>query len=349
MIRTGWHILWVTLAIVSASLLLLKSFGVDPRLSSYLLNFQLYILSTCLVLGLHLLLLLWRERPDRPIGYTANLISKKRDKALQALPLLLAVAVFMPTFSAMKSAIPLFNDYRWDNVFIAWDIALHGRDPWLLLQPILGFPIITAILAVMYHVWVLLIYLGSVYFALYVSNRDLVLRYFLSFILTWSLLGMALATYLASVGPVFLDPIVGDSRFVQHVAYLEAANRVFPILVLPVQEQLLAGYQDGLHGLGRGITAMPSMHVALAFLFWLAARQISRVFGWIMFGFLTIILIGSVHLAYHYAVDGYVSIGLTFLIWKFAGALTSRRNDEVRSADTRTSEVSACKADPSSS
>jgi hypothetical protein len=37
-----------------------------------------------------------------------------------------------------------------------------------------------------------------------------------------------------------------------------------------------------------------------------------------------IVLIGSVHLAYHYAVDGYVSIVVTGMIWAVSGALARR-------------------------
>jgi hypothetical protein len=66
------------------------------------------------------------------------------------------------------------------------------------------------------------------------------------------------------------------------------------------------------------------MHVSLAFLFFLAMRKVSRFAG-LFFGLFTvIILIGSVHLAYHYAVDGYVSIVTTWLIWLASGPLARR-------------------------
>jgi hypothetical protein len=53
-------------------------------------------------------------------------------------------------------------------------------------------------------------------------------------------------------------------------------------------------------------------------------RKESRFAG-LYFGIFTvIILIGSVHLAYHYAVDGYVSIAATWLIWLAAGPLARR-------------------------
>lgn len=68
---------------------------------------------------------------------------------------------------------------------------------------------------------------------------------------------------------------------------------------------------------------MPSMHVAQAFLFFLAMRKISRRAGLYFGVFVVIVMIASVHLGYHYAVDGYVSIAVTLLIWAVAGVVAA--------------------------
>ena len=62
--------------------------------------------------------------------------------------------------------------------------------------------------------------------------------------------------------------------------------------------------------------------MALAFLFYLAIRRISKYAGWFFGLFALVIQIASVHLAYHYAVDGYVSIILVALIWWVMGKVT---------------------------
>jgi len=109
--------------------------------------------------------------------------------------------------------------------------------------------------------------------------------------------------------------MLGNHHFADQMDYLNRANTHWPIMSLEVQKQLIAWYAAGSAELGRGISAMPSMHVSLAFLFFLAARRVHRVMG-IVFGlYAAVILIGSVHLAYHYAVDGYLSIVTTALLW----------------------------------
>ncbi len=327
MVRRESHVLLIACLIVIACWLSLRSVGVVMPTATILLNLRLFALSVAVVCGSHFLYMLWRDRPDLPVQYAARLLRQRRDTALAGLTLLASIAVFMALFSGMKSAIPLFNEFGWDRSFLELDIAIHGTDPWRLLQPVFGYPLVTSALSVFYHLWILLIYIGSVYFAFYVPDRRLVLRYFLSYLLCWSILGIVLATIFASVGPVFMSPILGDDHFVEQIAYLEEADQHFTVWVLPVQEQLLDWYLHGELGLGRGITAMPSMHVALAFLFWLALREVSVLAGRIALAFFFVILIGSVHLAYHYAVDGYASVIGSAVIWWISGKLVASSTD----------------------
>lgn len=296
--------------------------GVGPELIAA--NARLYAVSAFALAVADLIWLLWRHRPAAP---TVFLLETYRRRAaepafLARLPLFAIALVFMPFFSKMKSMIPLFNEFDWDATFIAWDRALFlGHDAWEALQPVFGYPLVTAAMAGLYHAWMLLIYMGTLFFLFHPAARHVVRQYFLGFVLIWTLIGGALATMLASVGPCFVGPIFGDHTFDAQMAYLHAANERVPVLTIHVQELLLQWYQQGNRGLGSGITAMPSMHVAMAFLFWLGVRRISRAAGWIFFAFFIAIWLGSVHLAYHYAVDGLVSVIATALVWKLSGAI----------------------------
>jgi hypothetical protein len=299
--------------------------GFDLR--SVLFNVTLYLSALLFSLMPSIAVQLWRHRPQRPIAFLGDLFTGDTGARLaRGAPMLIALTLFLPAFSAMKSAIPLFGSYAWDDTWIALDRALHGTDPWRLLQPLVGHPPISSALSILYQLWILLIYAGGIWFCFFVDDRDLRNRYFIAYIACWTLIGVLMATALASVGPCFLAPMLGDSRFVEQMEYLRQANTHFPIMVLKVQDQLIAWHQSGSEGLGRGISAMPSMHVSLAFLFFLAMRRVSKRAGYFFGAFFVAILIGSVHLGYHYAVDGYVSIAVTGLIWALAGQCVRRRD-----------------------
>lgn len=332
----GVGVIWL------AFLALLASRGINGLLvASYLENLTVYLSALLFFLVFLGGRELFRHRPERPIPFLFEFCARQDGLGhfMRGAPMLLALIVFMTAFSTMKSAIPQFHPFTWDHVWIAADRSIHGTDPWRLMQPVLGYPIVTAVLALLYHLWILLIYAGCVYFCFFVPDHELRARYFIGFFGIWTMIGVVLATALASVGPCFVGPLLGNHHYDAQMAYLHAANAHVPIMVLPVQQELLAWYLANSHGLGRGITAMPSMHVALAFLFFLAMRKVSRRAGIAAFLFCVVILVSSVHLAYHYAVDGYVSIAVTALIWWAAGALVRRSAGSGRPPGARKQEA----------
>ncbi|NVE94423.1 phosphatase PAP2 family protein [Altererythrobacter lutimaris] len=316
----------VSIALFVFCLGLFASYGIGIGPDLIIANSRLYMLSAFALLVIDAALLLFRNRPDGPTKFLVETYRQRLSnlRFLISVPAFAIVIIFMPFFSKLKSMIPLFNDFTWDPAFVAWDRAIFfGYDAWELLQPIFGYPLITAGMAVLYHAWTLLIYAGTLFFLFYSAGQSIRREYLVGFFLIWTIIGGAMATMLASVGPCFVGPILGDPTFDAQMAYLNEANEQVPILTLHVQEILLGWYNAGERGLGSGITAMPSMHVSMAMLFWLAIRRVSRFAGHFFFAFLIIIWIGSVHLAYHYAVDGLVSIIATAFVWKLSIAIVA--------------------------
>ena len=84
---------------------------------------------------------------------------------------------------------------------------------------------------------------------------------------------------------------------------------------------------------GAGISAMPSMHIATATIFVLAARGTKWI--WPALLFLALTFFGSVYLGYHYVVDAPVAALVAFGCWSVARRLyptatAGVRQDKVR-------------------
>ncbi|MGH7542571.1 MAG: phosphatase PAP2 family protein [Gemmatimonadota bacterium] len=137
----------------------------------------------------------------------------------------------------------------------------------------------------------------------------------------WILLGTVMAVGFSSAGPCYYGRVVaGPDPFAPLMAYLQRVDAAHPLTALDVQALLWEGYV-GRGRLIEGIAAMPSLHVAVPVLFTIVAWGVDRRLG-VLFGVYTaLILVGSVHLAWHYAVDGYVTLALVPAVWWLAGRL----------------------------
>jgi hypothetical protein len=74
-----------------------------------------------------------------------------------------------------------------------------------------------------------------------------------------------------------------------------------------MQEYLWTGYSTGAYSI-EGIAAMSSMHVAMVVLFSSAGFHVRRIPGYAHLFSLVLVFASSVHLGWHYAVDGQMSI-----------------------------------------
>lgn len=243
------------------------------------------------------------------------------ERVAVAAPPLLALSLFGSSFGTLKSAIPIMHPYSWDQTFAAWDAAIHGQDAWRVIQPLVGYPIVTSGLNMVYHAWLLLFNCVLAVLCLLSPEARFRNQFLIAFVLSWTLVGNLAAALLSSVGPCFMLPMLGDPRYEDLMSYLRSASEVYPILALDVQGMLLEGAKGGVGGLGRGISAMPSMHVSISTLIALLAWRISPFWGWAGVAFVVTIMLGSVHLGYHYAIDGYLSIVMTVAIWALSGRL----------------------------
>ena len=156
-----------------------------------------------------------------------------------------------------------------------------------------------------------------VFFAAMYAKRPLHLRYLTALALTTAVVGTLLATLLSSAGPIFYDQILNDTRYADLLATLR--QRAYNEHVLYYSNYLMESYKTGTPVLGAGISAMPSMHVAIATLNALYLARLNRWAGVAGWSFAIFIVFGSVYTGWHYVEDGYVAMLVVILIWRRCG------------------------------
>jgi hypothetical protein len=236
-----------------------------------------------------------------------------------------AFTVLMPAFLAFKQSIPDMNPFSWDLKFMEWDRLIHfGMHPFEWLQMVIGRPIITHIIDLVYFAWIHAMWMTVVWQSWHGSRATpFRSQFLLSFALCWIVLGTVLAVLLSSAGPVYFGDVTGlPSPYTPLLDYLNRVDMLYEIRALRIQEFLWIAYTDPGATILAGISAMPSLHVAIAVLMVLLAFRVNRVLGFMYAAFATLILVGSVHLAWHYAIDGYFSLIAVLLIWSAAGRIT---------------------------
>jgi hypothetical protein len=239
------------------------------------------------------------------------------------------INLFMPTFLGFKGSIPEFQAFGpWDDWLIAVDLALHGgHHPWELLHPIFARPWLTRTLDWLYYAWFYVAVFGFLLIGLK-SVGTARAQFFVAFTAMWVLLGIVAATAMASVGPCFVGMLEGGTdAFQPLMGYLTALHAEMPLKSLQVQALLWESYESPTGELTTGIAAMPSLHVALPALYAVATWRRHRFWSVLLWIFTLVTLVGSVHLAWHYAVDGYFSILAVFPLWAASGACVRRLRD----------------------
>jgi hypothetical protein len=311
------------------------AYQVAPNLRLYALLLPVTLL---LALCWHVVSVMLFVRPER---LTRHLIDSLRPyftlrRLAFALPALVLIPVFAATFTFLKTTIPALNPYSWDPLFTRADEVLHlGIHPWAWMHPVLGHALVTGALSVSYQLWFFVMYGVLILQAFDTRRPRLRRRFLLSFVISWILLGTFGAVAFASMGPCY-DPSLGQNAgpYAPLMAYLRETSKVVPVWALDVQQMLWDSYVQNRVGLGSGISAMPSMHIATTVLLALFGWRFSRTAGIALTAYAVLIFVGSVHLAWHYAIDGYLGALGAWLVWVAVGQAQSRlsRATEIRTA-----------------
>tara|TARA_B100001059_G_scaffold68287_1_gene65136 strand:+ start:358 stop:909 length:552 start_codon:yes stop_codon:yes gene_type:complete len=173
------------------------------------------------------------------------------------------------------------------------------------------------------------------FFIVYRKNDQLRNQFILTFLVSWFLFGNVMATLLSSAGPVFFHHFHHQDLYLELMQRLDMQNHkitelsVFSLWTLSAQDMLWDSYVTGIRGRGTGISAMPSLHVTIAVLMAMTAFRLNKNWGYIAWVYAFFVQVGSVHLAWHYAIDGYIGALMVVALWHLIGYLLRRNSSSI--------------------
>lgn len=218
----------------------------------------------------------------------------------------LAIIVFTYCYLWLKVCAPLVNHRLWDAAFWRLDTILHfGFSPSLFLLGLTEGTGLIGLLDQWYKLWLPSVSL-SIAFFMSLPGARVRRRFVLSCVLIW-VLGAWTYVSLPALGPIYAFHPHWENAL-PDLPEASAAQE----LLWGNYEKVIAGRTGNLKQFNPtlGIAAMPSLHVGVHWLLMLWIRRYARPFfvPAVIGTFLT--FLGSIATGWHYAIDGYVGIGL---------------------------------------
>lgn len=267
-------------------------------------------------------------RPAFPLRVVTRRIRTQLDRRVlvETLPVVFVLGPVSIVFAELKSRIPALVPFHWDVDFARIDAWLHGGiHPWeWLAGPFLNGPVLTILTLLYAYGWHAIGFTVLAHACFIETSIRLRMRFLLSFFACWMLLGSVAAVAFSSAGPAYYALLHGPpgdfGPLLEQLRMLDRAGWLTPV---PIIDLLWRAYQPpGVAPWGLGISAMPSLHVAISCLYFLYARHYGGVAAVLAAFYLGVTLVGSVISGWHYAVDGYAAILGTIAIWWLAGRVT---------------------------
>lgn len=238
----------------------------------------------------------------------------------------MGVIITSTSFTVYKGSAIGANGYGFDATFISWDQAIFGGyHAWEWTHSIFSTPEATKWIDFLYHPAFYPMLIGFFYCTVAHSYKELRHTYIVSYLASFLIIGMIMANALHSAGPVFDGVFYGDgSTFAPLIdrRIEQLSGESGPVTSAALINYLSTLNQNGEIRMGAGISAMPSMHIVLVLLWLFPAWHLNKYLGVLLAFYTAIIWVGSVHLGWHYFVDGLVSLVVVSVIWRIAGHIT---------------------------
>lgn len=249
-----------------------------------------------------------------------------RDFVVSGFLLVVITLLFHSVYLSFKTSFTDFVPFHADEWLMKADRALHFGDiPWQLLAPVFSSALAVYVIDFLYTFWLLLNLYVILQQAFASKTPELRATFFLSYYIVWIVMGTMIALAASSAGPCYFQHVSSlPNPYDAQMAFLNGLHQSTELNALAFQVTLWDNHAKGLGGIINGISAFPSIHVAMAVIFALIGRHYGRIVRWGSYAYLAVIMIGSVVLNWHYAVDGYASMILTPLVWAFSSWAVTR-------------------------
>lgn len=254
--------------------------------------------------------------PRARAGYLRSLLFSPRF-FVELLAVIVLVHATVTMFVHLKQFIPNLNTALWDSPLWRLDAWLHlgwepapavsdwaGEKGWLELLDqayVLFFPVAIVV---------------PPFFLVSRTLRPHRSRFLFGYCLLW-MVGSLVYVLWPALGPVYYRP----SRFV----WLEEAPYARHLQVTLIQDYIRFRADPGYYAmkLSDGVAALPSMHVGVLAFFAMATWRL-RPLSIALWLSTAVTFVGSLALAWHYAVDGYAGVALGAVCWWVAAYAAPR-------------------------
>jgi hypothetical protein len=256
---------------------------------------------------------LWQQRTENPLTALLKLASAERRQVISCICAFALAVIQLTVLTWNKVFLFHVTDFWADPYLARFDELLFGTDPWRLAHLVPIGPFIDRVY-VLWFPW-----LSTVFGATLLRRPSFgKAQAGLSFFLIMGVLGVGSIFLLPSAGPLFYEHLGYGTHFAD-------LTRQLPPFTKMGADYLWEKHLGHIADFASGISAMPSMHVAMATWTALAIQSMNKrlvVIGWAFWAF---VFFGSVYLGWHYAADGIVgSLGAAAL-WRFTGYFLRKR------------------------
>ena len=230
------------------------------------------------------------------------------------------IALHMAAFNWSKSILPSMSPFWADRPLADFDEALFGTSAWRWTLDWVGPT--SEVFRRAYGLW-LPIHLIALAALLCFRPSERKSRLLLTYILTW-IVGTVVSYSVSSAGPLFYGPLGFGDRFQGLIGqpYLNGIPKTAGYLWNNYVQQTAVT--------GGGISAFPSLHVAMAL--WVAA--VLR-FHWAALNFFALVFVGSFLLGWHYFLDAPAGVACFLLAYAMAGLYVAQARTIHASTNSR--------------